>query len=46
MPRHRIRYYPYGGRKYLGIDKEWLSYGIESATTYKSIVYNYKDIGI
>jgi len=43
IPRHRIGYYPYGGRKDPGISKEGLSYEIESTTTYKSIAYNYKD---
>jgi glyceraldehyde-3-phosphate dehydrogenase [NAD(P)+] len=46
MPRHGIGYYPYGGRKDSGIGKEGLGYGIEFTTTYKSIVYNYKDKGI
>ena len=46
MPRHGIGYYPYGGRKDSGIGREGLGYGIESTTTYKSIVYNYKDKGI
>ncbi len=46
IPRHGIRYYPYGDRKDSGIGKEGLGYGIEYTTTYKSIVYNYKDKGI
>ncbi|BBL45691.1 NAD(P)-dependent glyceraldehyde-3-phosphate dehydrogenase [Nanobdella aerobiophila] len=43
FPRHGIGYYPYGGRKDSGIGREGVSYSIEGTTTYKTVVYNYKN---
>ncbi|MCF3653569.1 MAG: NADP-dependent glyceraldehyde-3-phosphate dehydrogenase [Aigarchaeota archaeon] len=46
MPRHGVGYYPFGGRKDSGIGREGVGYSIEYVTTYKTIVYNYREKGV
>ena len=46
MPRHGVGYYPFGGRKNSGIGREGIGYSIEYVTAYKTIVYNYRGLGI
>lgn len=46
MPRHGVGYYPFGGRKDSGIGREGIGYSVEYVTAYKTIVYNYRGVGI
>ncbi len=46
MPRHGVGYYPFGGRKESGVGREGIGYSIEHVTAYKTIVYNYRGVGI
>lgn len=45
-PRHGIGYFPYGGRKDSGIGRTGIGYSIEYLSTYKTLVFNYRDKGI
>lgn len=46
FPRHGIGYYPFGGMKDSGIGREGIGYSIETLTTTKTIVKNYRGKGI
>ncbi|WP_099211457.1 NADP-dependent glyceraldehyde-3-phosphate dehydrogenase [Thermococcus henrietii] len=46
FPRHGIGYYPFGGMKDSGIGREGIGYSLETLTTTKTIVKNYRGKGI
>ncbi|BAD84894.1 NADP-dependent glyceraldehyde-3-phosphate dehydrogenase (non-phosphorylating) [Thermococcus kodakarensis KOD1] len=46
FPRHGIGYYPFGGMKDSGIGREGIGYSIETLTTTKTIVRNYRGRGV
>ncbi|GAB6135046.1 NADP-dependent glyceraldehyde-3-phosphate dehydrogenase [Thermococcus prieurii] len=46
FPRHGIGYYPFGGMKDSGIGREGIGYSLETLTTTKTIIKNYRGKGI